>query len=330
MSRQRFKPAKSAFAAIPGACWTDYPGFIEPCHPIQHAKAPAGERWVHEIKVDGYRCQLHVWHGAVMAYTRRGYDWAKRFRSIADAAKAFPVREAIIDGEVIVPDPNGLSDFGELQAELGAGRSERLVYYAFDLLYADGYDLRLAPLVERKEALERMVLANAPKGRFLYSQHLDGDGPTIHARACEMTIEGLVSKLRNSPYRSGRNETWVKAICRKRETFTVVGFVPATAGSVAALYLGRPEGRGFVYAGKAGTGFTGETARTLREHLDRIAVRKSPLSKPVKKPKATWVRPDVLVDVEYRAVTEDGRLRHASFKGIREDLTRGRARRSRR
>src|SRR3954470_5213000 len=119
-----------------------------------------------------------------------------------------------------------------------------------------------------------------------------------------MSIEGIVSKLRDSPYRSGRNETWVKTICRKRETFTVVGFVPATAGSVAALYLRRREGAGLVYAGKAGTGFTGETARTLRERLDPIAVRKSPLSKPVKKPKATWVKPELLVDVEYRAVTE--------------------------
>src|SRR5207248_2376913 len=119
------------------------------------------------------------------------------------------------------------------------GRSDRFVYYAFDLLYADGYDLRSSPLIARKGALQQ-ILANAPKGRFLYSQHLEDDGPTVYRRACAMSIEGIVSKLKDSAYRSGRNETWVKAICRKRETFTVVGFVPATAGSVAALYLGRP------------------------------------------------------------------------------------------
>jgi bifunctional non-homologous end joining protein LigD len=319
-SRQRYKPGKSPFAGIPGARWLDYlPDFIEPCHPTQHAKAPSGDRWVHEIKVDGYRCQLHIWHGAVTAYTRRGYDWASRFRSIAEAAKALPVKEAIIDGEVIVPGPEGLSDFGALQSELAAGRSDKLVFYAFDLLYVDGYDLRGAPLLARKEALKQ-ILSGASK-RFLYGDHLLEDGPTVQARGCEMRLEGIVSKLKDSPYCSGRSETWIKTLCKKRETFPVVGFVPAQAGSIAALYLGRREGPELVYAGKAGSGITGETARALRERLDPIAVGKSPLSMPVKKPKATWVKPELLVDVEYRAMTQDGRLRHASFKGVREDLT---------
>ena len=145
-----------------------------------------------------------------MAFTRRGYDWANRFGSIAEATKALPVREAIMDGEIIVLDPDGLSDFSALQSELAAGRSDRLVFYAFDLMYADGYDLRQSPLLARKEAMER-ILADTPKGRFLYSKHLAYDGPTIHARACEMNIEGIVSKLIDSPYRSGRNESWVKA-----------------------------------------------------------------------------------------------------------------------
>ena len=228
------------------------------------------------------------------------------------------MKESIIDGEVIVPGPDGLSDFGALQSELATGRSDKLVFYAFDLLYVDGYDLRDAPLLARKQALDA-ILTGAPK-RFLYSQHLAEDGPTVQARGCEMQVEGIVSKLKDSPYRSGRSETWIKSLCKKRETFPVVGFVPAQAGSIAALYLGRREGSGLVYAGKTGTGFTGETARMLRERLDPIAVRKSPLSKPVKKPKATSVRPEILVDVEYRAVTEDGRLRHASFKGVRDDL----------
>jgi bifunctional non-homologous end joining protein LigD len=228
------------------------------------------------------------------------------------------VREAIIDGEVIVPGPEGVSDFGALQSDLAAARSDRLVFYAFDLLYADGYDLRPSPLVARKEALER-ILTNAPK-RFLFSQHVEDDGPAVQVRGCEMHLEGIVSKLKESAYRSGRNETWIKSLCKKRDTFPVVGFVPAQAGSIAALYLGRRKGAALVYAGKAGTGFTGETARALRERLDAIAVRKSPLSKPVKKPRTTWVKPEILVDVEYRAVTDDGRLRHASFRGVREEL----------
>jgi bifunctional non-homologous end joining protein LigD len=135
-----------------------------------------------------------------------------------------------------------------------------------------------------------------------------------------MSIEGIVSKLRDAPYCSGRTESWVKVVCRKRDTFTIVGFVPAATSAISALYLGRREGKGLVYAGKAGTGFTHETARMLRARLDPLVTRKSPLTDDTKKPKATWVRPDVLVDLEYRAITAEGLLRHASFKGVREDL----------
>jgi bifunctional non-homologous end joining protein LigD len=318
-SKQRYKPGKSAFSTVPSSKWTDiFPDFIEPCHPTQRPKSPSGERWVHEIKVDGYRLQLHLWHGAVTAYTRRGNDWSARFRTIVEAAKTLPVKEAIIDGEVIVATPEGLSDFGALQEDLGAGRSDRLTYFAFDLLYVDGYDLLQSPLLARKEALKRVLEGGS--SRFLYSEHVADDGAKVHARGCAMGIEGIVSKLVDSPYRSGRSESWIKATCRKRDTFVVVGFVPAPTGSLKALYLGRREGGELLYAGKAGTGFTGETARMLRERLDPIGVRKSPLSVPVKKPKAKWVKPEVLADIEYRSLTDDGRMRHGSFKGVREDL----------
>ncbi len=321
-SKQRFQPKKNAFSAIPGARWLDYfPGFIEPCHPTLQTKNPDGDRWLHELKVDGYRCQLHLWHGGVAAYTRRGNDWAERFASIVEAAKKIEAKEAVIDGELVVMDAEGVSDFGALQTELAAKRSDKLTYVAFDLLYADGYDLRPSPLEARKEALQKLI-ATADSGRFLYSQHVIGSGPAVHAQACKMGVEGVVSKLRDAPYRSGRTDSWIKATCRKRDTFTVVAFVPGTGvGTVGALYLGRREGGALLYAGKAGTGFTGETARMLRERLEPIAVRKSPLTKPMKKPKAHWVKPEMLVDVEYRAVTADGRLRHASFKGVREDLS---------
>jgi bifunctional non-homologous end joining protein LigD len=235
-----------------------------------------------------------------------------------EAAKSLPVKDAVIDGEIIVATPEGLSDFAALQVELGAGRSERLTYFAFDLLYADGYDLRQSPLLARKEALQRTL--EGASGRFLYSQHLTDDGAKVHARACAMGLEGIDSKLVDSPYRSGRNEMWIKATCRKRETFVVVGFVPAPAGSHNAIYLGRREGKQLIYTGKAGTGFTGATARALREKLDTVAVSKSPLTVPVTKPEATWVKPEVLADIEYRSITVDGRMRHGSFKGLREDL----------
>lgn len=142
----------------------------------------------------------------------------------------------------------------------------------------------------------------------------------MHAQACELGVEGVVSKLRDAPYRSGRTESWIKATCRKRDTIVVAGFEPGMHGMLKGVYLARRDGARLLYAGKAENGFTGETARALRERLEPIAVRKSPLTKPVKKPKAHWVKPEMLVDVEYRAVTSDGRLRHASFKGVREDL----------
>jgi bifunctional non-homologous end joining protein LigD len=297
-----------------------FPGFIEPAHPTLRPTVPDGDRWLHEIKVDGYRCQIHIWHGGVTAYTRRGHNWTSRFQSIVDAGKGLSVNEAIIDGEVIAPDEAGASDFGTLQGELAAKRSGNLIYIAFDLLYLDGFDLRGSPLEKRKERLEGILIKGGP--RFLYSQHIVGGGPNVFAHACKLGAEGVVSKLRESAYRSGRTDNWYKTTCRKRDTVTVVAYVPASgmSGAIGALYLGRREGKELVYAGKAGTGFTNETARLLYKRLQPLAVRASPLTQQVKKPKAKWVKPEMLVDVEYRAITADGLLRHASFQGVREDL----------
>ena len=305
-----------------GARESPFPDFIEPAHPTQHDRPPSGDKWVHEIKVDGYRAQIHVRNGEVQVFSRRGNDWTNRFGSIAHAATRLPIKQAVIDGEVIVATPEGLSDFSALQSELAAERSDHMTFYAFDLLYADGYDLRRAPLVKRKEALARILLGEH-RGRFLFADHLEIEGATVFGRACAMGIEGVVSKLRDAPYQSGRLDSWRKALCRKRDTFPIIGFIAEQPKSIAALYLGRRDGEELLYAGKAGTGFTFETARMLRELLDPITVRKSPLTTPVRKPKASWVQPVVLVDVQYRSVTPDGRLRHASFKGVRDDIMKG-------
>src|SRR6185503_13109453 len=145
-------------AATEGARKTDvFPGFIEPSHPTLRPTVPDGDRWLHEVKVDGYHLQIHIWHGGVTAYTRRGHNWTSRFQSIVDACKQLPVKEAILDGEVIAPDESGTSDFGTLQAELAAKRSDNLVFVAFDLLYLDGFDLRGSPLEARKERLEAIL-----------------------------------------------------------------------------------------------------------------------------------------------------------------------------
>jgi bifunctional non-homologous end joining protein LigD len=197
---------------------------------------------------------------------------------------------------------------------------ERIYFYAFDLMYLDGFDLRGAKLIDRKSEL-LCILKDVVPGRFLYSEHLETDPQEMYARACKIGIEGIVSKLGDSPYRSDHNSSWVKAICRQRDTFAVVGFEPGPNGSLKGGYLGGAEGKALVYRGKVETGFSGDAARALRARLEALRVPKSPLTVAVKKPKAVWVKPEVLVDVEYRAVTSAGKLiRHGSFKGIREDL----------
>lgn len=296
--------------------------FIEPCQPTDWPKTPTGPQWVHEIKADGYRCQLWISQTGVRAYTRRGVNWVSKVPEIAAAAQKLPLKEAILDGELIVPDPEtGLSDFGALQNALGAvSRSKAIHFYAFDLLYLNDYDLRGARLLDRKAQLQR-VMPPEP-GRFIYCEHLEIDGGELFGNACRIGIEGVVSKLRDAPYKSGRTETWVKTICRQRETFAVVGFEPAAKGDdIKGAYLGREEGGQLLYAGKVEVGFSGNSGRELRARLEPLRTKKSPLSVPVSKPNALWVQPKILVDVEFRGITSEAKkLRHASFKGVRDDL----------
>lgn len=299
------------------------PRFIEPCLATLRAHAPPGPEWVHEIKYDGYRLQLHLTGDRVTLLTRRGYDWTARFPTLAEAARRLRVTQAIIDGEVTVPSARGISDYALLQDDLAAGRSDRFLYYGFDLLHLDGMDLRGAPLIERKAALEKIISSEPP---ILYSEHLESEAEATQRRACEMGLEGLVSKRRDAPYRSGRQETWIKVKCTKSHTFPIVAFVEklgARPRRVASLYVGRKSGDRLLYAGKVRSGYTDASARALRERLDPLIRKTPPLSHKIKKPKATWVAPTVEAEVQFSGVTEDGLLREAVFKGMREDLQPG-------
>jgi bifunctional non-homologous end joining protein LigD len=185
---------------------------------------------------------------------------------------------------------------------------------------ADGFDLRPVPLSERKRALAEL-LAGASE-RILYAKHLQGDGAEIYDRACAMGVEGIVSKQLDAPYRSGRTESWIKVKCGKRGTFPIVAFVEklgAKPRKIASLYVGRREGDKLLYAGKVRSGFAEAVARDLRERLDPFIRKDSPLSAPVKKPKATWVEPVIEAEVAYSTMTENQLLREAVFKGLRED-----------
>jgi bifunctional non-homologous end joining protein LigD len=287
------------------------PGFIKPQLATLKSKAPTGGQWLHEIKFDGYRVQVHLNRGRKKVFTRNGLDWTKRFTEIAGALAI--QGEAIIDGEVVVVH-KGRTNFSELQAELAAGRQGRLVYYAFDLLWRNG-DLRKLPQIERKQALLDLFGENDIETPVLFSEHLVGDGQKMFEHAAKLNWEGIISKLAVAPYRSERNDNWLKVKTVHKGKFPVVGFVKDPSG-VAALYLGKNEGNELVYMGKVGTGWSRTVSSQIRRQLETVVSPKSKLTKAIKKPKATWVEPKFFADVEYRDITSEGLLRASSFKGL--------------
>ena len=287
------------------------PGFIKPQLATLKSKAPSGEQWLHEIKYDGYRIQIHINRGKRRVYTRNGHDWTKRFSVIAGALDL--PGQAIIDGEVVVVH-EGRTNFSELQAELAGGKQDRLVYYAFDLLWRDG-DLRDLPQMERKLALSDLLGENDIDLPIIYSEHLIGDGQEVFRHAAKLKWEGIVSKRADAPYKSERNENWLKIKSVIKGTFPVIGFIKDPSG-VAALYLGKKEGKALLYVGKVGTGWTRTISSQIRKQLDTVVSPKAKLTKPIEKPKATWVEPVYWADIEYRDITSEGFLRASSFKGL--------------
>src|SRR3954454_23196347 len=287
------------------------PGFIKPQLATLKSKAPKGEQWLHEIKYDGYRVQVHLNRGRKKVYTRNGLDWTKRFCTIAGALDI--PGEAIIDGEVVVVH-EGRTNFSELQAELASGRQDRLGYYAFDLLWRNG-DLRKQPQIERKQALLDLLGENDVELPVLYSEHLTGDGQEMFDHAAKLNWERIVSKRADAQHRSERTEAWLKIKTVQKAKFPVVRFVKDPTG-VAAHHLGKREGKELVYMGKVGTGWSRTVSSQIRKQLDTVVSPKSKLTRPIRKPKATWVEPKFYADVEYRDITSEGLLRASSFKGL--------------
>jgi bifunctional non-homologous end joining protein LigD len=290
-----------------------FPGFIEPALASSIERVPSGQRWVHEIKFDGYRVQLHIVNEGARVFTRRGNDWTNRFKKIANEAFPISARSAIIDGEVVVPAADGTTDFSVLQNQL-KGKSDKIVMVAFDLLYLNGYDLRKLPLVERKALLKKLIAKTA----IQFSESFENDGQELFEHACGIGLEGVVSKVRDSKYASGRGNDWVKKTCAQRETLAIAGF--AMKGSrFDGLYVGRRKGRDLVYAGKVDHGFDNDIAKDLRARLKPLIRTAQPYTKKIAH-RATWVEPTLLAEIEYRAKSAEGKVRHPVFKGLREDL----------
>jgi bifunctional non-homologous end joining protein LigD len=281
--------------------------------------APSGDEWLHELKYDGYRIGCRIDDGSVTLLSRNGKDWTEAFPEIARAASQLKLESALLDGEVCVVLPDGRTSFQALQNLAAADRS-RLVYFAFDLLYLNGRLLIDEPLETRKAALEKIVRGE----RIQFSQHLDADGPDAYREACRLRLEGIISKPRHAPYQPGKRAGWLKTKCVNRQEFVIGGFTDPEGSrqSIGALLVGVHEGERLVFAGKVGTGFTVKSARELRAALNRIETGSSPFAPPPPGwlgRNAHWVKPTLVAEVEFTEWTDDGKIRHQSFQGLRKD-----------
>ncbi len=316
-------PLPPDLASVPGAKREKMPDFVEPMLAKLAANAPTGDRWLHEIKFDGYRLQARIEAGKVRLLTRSGLDWTAKFGpEVVTALATLPVKAAILDGELVVETGAGATSFSALQSDLSEGRSDRFVYYAFDLLHLDGHDLRKVGLIERKALLQQVLATAQPVLR--YSEHFIETGEMVLRHACRLSLEGIVSKLRDGAYRTGRGAGWIKSKCSDRQEFVIGGYVPSSTSrqAIGSLVLGVYENDGLVYVGRVGTGFTAALAASLFERLELITSADSPFAAPLtseQRQKVRFVRPELVAEVEFRAWTADGHLRHAAFRGLRED-----------
>jgi bifunctional non-homologous end joining protein LigD len=303
------------------------PAFVPVALATLYDRAPSGPDWLHEIKFDGYRIEARLDGGDVQLLTRKQQNWTHRFPPVAEAVAALPAETALLDGEIVVEDDGGISSFSLLQTDLKDGRTDRFVYYAFDLLYLDGRDLTAEPLVERKAALaallERRTKDQIKDNVIRYTGDVDEAGPVVLRHAREMGLEGIVSKRRSAPYRSGRTDNFIKTKCRGEQEFIVVGYVPATAmpRAIGALIVALYENGELRYAGRVGTGYTQKMAHDLFKRLSALRVDKRPVELPAdeRRKDVVWVEPELVIEAEFAGITHGGVLRQASFKGIRED-----------
>ncbi|MFL5045571.1 MAG: DNA ligase D [Xanthobacteraceae bacterium] len=288
-------------------------------------RAPDDPAWIHEIKLDGYRIQARLEHGEVKLLTRKALDWTARFPPIAQAVADLAAEQALIDGEIVSETESGVSSFSQLQQDLSDGRTDRMVYFAFDLLHLDGRDLTGAPLIERKEMLEQLLSGLSADVPIRFSGHFEEPGSVLLEHACRMGLEGIISKRRDAPYRSGRGGDWLKIKCANRQEFVVTGYAPSTVDSsaIGALILGYYDDGELRYAGRSGTGYTHRMARDLWQRLQPLRINKPPFARlPAEETRARnakWVEPKLVVEADFRGWTHGDRIRQASFQGLRED-----------
>ncbi len=312
--------AKAAYWSDKPIATAPTPKFIAPQLCETADRPPPGADWFFELKYDGYRLELATGADGARVYTRTGLDWTERFSGLARAAFALPCRNALLDGEAVVFDEKGLSDFALLVSALEAGRSERVEFVAFDLLVLDEEDLRREPLRGRKERLKQLLAKS--DGAIRYGDYIEGDGETVFRQATQAGAEGIIAKRGDAPYRSGRFSDWLKIKGDFREDVLIVGYRPSEKGeSFASLVAAKETPEGLRYVGRIGTGYDARTRRALAPLLAKRAKEKPKLLAADKIPKgAVLLETPFPAEVRFGGWTMDGQLRQARFLSVREDM----------
>ena len=302
------------------------PAFLPPELASSIEQPPEGDAWLHELKLDGYRIQIHIDEKdskrRARLFTRKGLDWTHRMRALAETAAQLPVHTAVVDGEVVVLNEKGLTSFADLQAAFDEGAPHPLTYFAFDLLHLDGHNLRNLPLERRKTILEGLIQEHGEDG-IRFSSHIRAHGAEMFRHACQMGAEGIVSKLATSTWRGDRSRQWLKSKCVLQQEFVVGGFTPLSNGShgIGSLLLGYYKDGDLIYAGRTGTGFNQKTHAMLRDRLDALRQSKPAFdSLPAEAKKdAIWVKPTMVIEARFANWTSDNLVRQSAFLGVRED-----------
>ncbi|MBL8538415.1 MAG: DNA ligase D [Hyphomonadaceae bacterium] len=291
--------------------------FVPPalCQPVE--LPPDGDRWLHEIKYDGYRLIAAASRDAVRLYTRTGLDWTAKFPRIAEALARLQLKDVLLDGEAAVADAQGRTDFGALQRCFESG-GKGASYFVFDVIAAGADDLRKLPLIKRKARLAKLL--EGAKAPIRLSPYVEGDGPSVFAAFRDKQLEGVVSKRADSAYRSGRSNIWLKAKCVNEREFVIVGYRPSARRAFSSLLLADHEGGELVYRGDVGTGFSEATLKSLAKQMAKLERKTPPLAMPRESARgATWLKPTLVAQVRYADLTSDGMVRHGVFLGLRGD-----------
>ena len=318
-------PGRPALSSVEGAMEGPMPESITPMLAVLGTGLPAGSDWLYEVKWDGVRAVMFIDGKHIHMQARRGMAIEKQYPELHKIVDAVDAETAILDGEIVCFDENGLPSFQLLQNRIGASpravpklvESQPASYFAFDLLYLDGYDLRRTPLIERKQLLQAVL---RPDEIFRFSEHFTGNGEELLKVVHEKGLEGLVAKQAYSMYEPKRSREWVKVKVLNQQDFVICGLLEGERDYFGALLLAYYDDRRLVYAGNVGSGFTQESLKAVYKKLEPLIVSKSPLSvtpKDIGKP--IWTKPELVCTVRFTVWTNEDRLRAPVFLGLRDD-----------